>query len=112
MATLCGHSFFRCDKMFNSVCSENHRLHFPTGELAGGELVRPYECPERWDYIRSALTASNHTEFLEPVDVPHDLLVQIHSEDFLEFLQKAWEEWEIAGSVSYTHLTLPTICSV
>ena len=37
------------------VRGEDHRLHFPEGELCGGELVRPYDCPERWDHIMQRL---------------------------------------------------------
>ena len=39
-----------------TIASAQHKLHFPKGELSGGELVRPYECPERWDYIVKALS--------------------------------------------------------
>ncbi len=83
--------------MFKTVCTEEHRHHFPKGELYGGEMVRPFECPERWDYIKTALINSNHKEFLEPVAVEHKHLAQIHSEDFLDFLQSAWQEWQDAG---------------
>lgn len=92
--------------MFKTVCSDNHRLHFPKGELFGGELVRPFECPERWEYIKSALIASNHTEFLDPVEVSQELLLQIHDARFLEFLQSAWQEWLDAG---YKGDALPTV---
>ena len=27
------------------IYSEDHRKHFPKGELYGGKLVRPFECP-------------------------------------------------------------------
>lgn len=83
--------------MFTTVCSEEHKLHFPDGELAGGQLVRPYECPERWDYIRTALINSNHQHFLEPEAVTVDTIAEIHSREFLDFLQSAWSEWKAAG---------------
>ena len=31
--------------------SEDHRLHFPQGELSGGELVTPYERPSRVEHV-------------------------------------------------------------
>ena len=34
-----------------SFFSEKHRLHFPQGELAGGELVTPFERPSRAEYV-------------------------------------------------------------
>ena len=92
--------------MFKTVCSEEHRQHFPKGELFGGELVRPFECPERWDYIKTALTNSGHTDFLEPIEVKHEHLAQIHSEDFLTFLKNAWQEWQATG---YKGEALPSV---
>ncbi len=40
------------------VRSEAHRSHFPKGELHDGEFVRPFECPERIDYINTALASA------------------------------------------------------
>ena len=37
------------------VYSENHRLHFPQGEIYGGELVTPFERPSRVEYILRSL---------------------------------------------------------
>lgn len=36
------------------VASTVHRRHRPRGELYCGELVAPFECPERWDHIVTA----------------------------------------------------------
>ena len=83
--------------MFTTVSSKDHRLHFPTGELAGGKLVRPYECPERWEYIHSALKNSGHTDLREPESLDISLVGKIHSPEYLEFLQSAWREWQREG---------------
>ncbi len=37
--------------------SEDHRLHFPQGELSGGELVTPYERPSRVEFVLAELRA-------------------------------------------------------
>ena len=79
------------------VCSEDHRLHFPKGELCGGELVRPFECPERWDYILEQLKTRGYEQFVGPDDLDPSLLTRVHSADFIEFLQTAWAEWEQEG---------------
>ncbi len=34
-----------------TVYSEDHRLHHPRAELAGGPLVPAYEKPERADFV-------------------------------------------------------------
>ena len=45
--------------------SENHRLHFPQGELHGGELVTPFERPSRVEYVlrRLAELAKDEPDF-------------------------------------------------
>ena len=77
--------------------SEKHKLHFPKGELYGGELVRPFECPERWDYVVDRLSEQGYSEFLEPGDFEVGLVQRIHSPDFLEFLETAWDSWHAEG---------------
>jgi len=89
-----------------TVCSESHKKHFPKGELAGGELVRPYECPERWDYIHQSLQSAGLAHFLQPQKFDHDWTAQIHSADFLQFLATAWSEWEAAG---FAGEAIPTV---
>lgn len=83
--------------MFTTISSTDHRLHFPAGELAGGQLVRPYECPERWDYIHSSLKLAGHTDLREPDAINMSLVEKIHSPQYLEFLQSAWSEWQKEG---------------
>ncbi len=80
-----------------TVSSEQHRLHFPKGELYGGELVRPFECPERWDYIVEQLRSRGYTEFLDPEDFDIELVQRVHTPDFLEFLATAWDDWKKEG---------------
>lgn len=92
--------------VFKTVSSDLHRLHFPKGELSGGVLVRPYECPERWEYIRQSLLDSGHTEFLEPGPLDMGLVEQVHTGPYLEFLQTAWNLWEAEG---FDGEALPTV---
>ncbi len=80
-----------------TVCSEKHRFHFPKGELYGGELVRPFECPERWDYIVEQLQDRGYGELLEPDSFDVGLAQKVHAPDFIEFLSTAWEEWSKTG---------------
>lgn len=89
--------------------SEVHRQHFPNGELHNGELVRPFECPERVDYINATLDAAGLTEDLELVAVEDELLAQVHDAGYLEFLRTAWMEWTKLGhSVDMIPSCLPT----
>ena len=89
-----------------TVCSDKNKKHFPKGELAGGELVRPFECPERWDYIIQSLQNRGYRDHLEPAELDFQLVEKIHSPGFLEFLQNAWQLWEKEG---FNGDALPTV---
>ena len=79
------------------VLSEDHRQHFPKGELAGGVFVRPYECPERWDFIVDRLKAVELTDFVEPDPIDMAPVLRVHDGNFVSFLETAWDEWVAAG---------------
>ena len=87
------------------VRSDDHRQHFPSGELYDGALVRPFECPERVDYINDALAAAGFDDVVAPDPAPVDLLTRVHDPDYLEFLRTAWDEWTATGR---THDMIPT----
>ena len=92
--------------MFTTIASEDHRLHFPDGELAGGVFVRPYECPERWSYIHDRLIAEGHTTFKPAQALSGELLERVHTPDYLTFLQNAWTLWQAEG---FEGQALPTV---
>jgi len=79
------------------VCSESHSNHFPKGELSGGVLVRPFECPERWQYVLDELTRRNMTDIAAPRTLDRESVLGVHSSDFVEFLETAWNQWQAAG---------------
>lgn len=83
--------------MFTTISSTDHRLHFPEGELAGGKLVRPFECPERWDYIQSSLKQAGHSDIREAGPLDMALVEKIHTSSYLKFLETAWADWEKEG---------------
>lgn len=86
--------------------SEDHQLHFPSGELYGGEFVRPFECPERWEYISESLKSSGYNDISEPNELNHSLLARVHSADYLRFLPEAYPLWQAAG---FKGDALPTV---
>lgn len=89
-----------------TVLSDKHALHFPKGELYGGELVRPFECPERWQYVKDALSDAKLTEFCEPDPLVMETVTHVHSAEFLSFLESAWTLWEREG---FTGEAIPTV---
>ena len=56
-----------------TVFSEDHKLRDAQTELFGGELVRPFECPERMDYVMAQLKSVNLGQILAPeaFDISH-----------------------------------------
>jgi len=85
------------DSDMKTIASTDHLLHFPRGELSGGQMVRPYECPERWDYIVKALADGGFSSPQAPEELDLSTLSKIHGDDYLQFLATAWSQWEAAG---------------
>ena len=79
------------------VRSDDHLQHFPNGELYNGQLVRPFECPERVDYINAALDAAGLVDEIPVEPVADSVLAQVHDPGYLEFLRTAWDEWTALG---------------
>lgn len=81
-----------------TVRSEDHKFHFPKGELSGGLFVRPFECPERWDFIMASLNDAGLTDFVDPGPLDMELVHKIHDANFVTFLQTCWDEWVADGN--------------
>ncbi|MGI9606027.1 MAG: histone deacetylase family protein [Acidimicrobiales bacterium] len=79
------------------VRSVDHLRHAPAGELYGGQLVPPFECPERWSHIVAALDAAGFADVVEPDQVSHELLERVHDPRYLDFLATAWTDWTAEG---------------
>jgi acetoin utilization deacetylase AcuC-like enzyme len=79
------------------IYTEAHRKRASKTELSGGELVRPFECPERMDYILGRLRETGFGEIMPPREIQSDALPKIHDAGYLSFLKSAWDEWESAG---------------
>ncbi|MFV0474223.1 MAG: histone deacetylase family protein [Pikeienuella sp.] len=77
--------------------SEDHRLHFPQGELHGGELVTPFERPSRVEHVLARLKERGFPAPLAPAAVDMAAVRAIHVPDYLAFLETAWDEWLAAG---------------
>jgi len=79
------------------VYSEDHRLHFPQGELYGGEFVTPFERPSRVEYILRELKRRKMDDPMAPAKLDMKPVAKVHDKGFLDFLQNAWREWTEAG---------------
>ncbi len=80
-----------------TVHTDDHRLHFPQGELYGGELVTPFERPSRVEHVLSRLRERGFPAPVAPDPLDIGPVERIHRPDYLEFLETAWSEWTAAG---------------
>ena len=80
------------------VYSPEHVNHNTQTELAGGQLVTPYECASRMDYICQALEQSGMGQLDTPQSFPREHVEKIHDKDYLAFLDSCWHEWRAAGN--------------
>jgi acetoin utilization deacetylase AcuC-like enzyme len=80
-----------------TVYSPDHILRNAKTELYGGELVRPFECPERMEYVMSRLNEVKLGEVLAPKSFDLKHVLRIHDSGFIDFLQNCWADWEKEG---------------
>lgn len=80
-----------------TVHSDDHRLHFPQGELYGGELVTPFERPSRIEHVLARLKARGFAAPVAPDPVDMGPIRRVHAADYLNFLETGWDEWIAAG---------------
>jgi acetoin utilization deacetylase AcuC-like enzyme len=74
------------------VFSDVHRHHHPVSFLSRGRLTSNPEVPARVDALLDAARAAGHQ--LQAADVWDEAaLRRVHTADYLDFLDKAWERW-------------------
>lgn len=79
------------------IYTEEHRLRAAKTELYGGELVPPFECPERMDFILKALEERPIGNFIDPKNFGDATINKIHDAGYLSFLDTVSDEWEATG---------------
>jgi len=80
-----------------TIFSPKHKLRNSQTELYGGQLVRPFECPERMDYIISSIENKKVGEISEPSFCDTDIITKIHDKNYISFLERAWGDWVKSG---------------
>ena len=80
-----------------TVYTKNHILRNSKTELFGGELVKPFERPERMEYILNEIKTRKLGPILDPVNFDMDIIYKIHDKKFVDFLNNAWNEWVALG---------------
>ncbi|MYJ52564.1 MAG: histone deacetylase family protein [Gammaproteobacteria bacterium] len=89
-----------------TVYSADHSLRNAKTELYGGQLVTPFECPERMEYVLKRVGETGLGEVIPPGKFGMKHILRIHDPGFVEFLEHCWEEWQEVG---YEGEAIPTI---
>jgi len=80
-----------------TVYSADHRLRNARTELYGGELVSPFECPERAEIVLERVRTVALGEVIAPTEHGLEPVLRVHDAGFIEFLSTAWDAWRAAG---------------
>ena len=80
-----------------TIFSEKHIQQNSKTELAGGQLIQPYERPERMQYILHEINSRNLGEVLKPQEIDLKIVKKVHDSNYVEFLEQAWIEWKNEG---------------
>jgi acetoin utilization deacetylase AcuC-like enzyme len=80
-----------------TVYTERHRLRDSKTELYGGQLVPPFECPERAEIILTRIRERSLGEVIAPEVHGLDPVRRVHDAGFLGFLETCMAEWRAVG---------------
>ena len=81
-----------------TVFSPEHKLHDAKTELSGGELVAPYECPARAEYVLKQIRQVGLGDVVTPEVFGLDPILRVHDPRYVEFLRDFWPQWRAAGN--------------
>jgi len=80
-----------------TVYSDQHVLRDAAGEIFGGELVPPFECPKRAFIIEAALREARLGPIIPPTEHGLEPILAVHDPAYLAFLETVFAEWRAAG---------------
>ncbi len=79
------------------IYSEEHKLRDSKTELSGGQLVPPFECPVRAEYVVDELKRRQVGDIILPQRFDKSRMLRVHDADYLQFLETCWLDWQAAG---------------
>src|ERR1035438_5698264 len=80
-----------------TIYTTDHRLRNARTELHGGELVPPFECPQRAQYVLDRVLEERLGDVIAPQPFGRAALTQVHDKAYVEFLASAWTLWVADG---------------
>ena len=75
-----------------TVYAEDHKLRNSKTELYGGQLVSPFESPERMEYVLKQIHETGLGEIIKPREFSMNPILRIHDSRFVDFLETCWEK--------------------
>ncbi|MDH3228510.1 MAG: histone deacetylase family protein [Alphaproteobacteria bacterium] len=79
-----------------TIYSEDHRLQNGKFELIDGQLMPPFECPQRAENVLARVGEVGLGEVRGPDDFGLDPVRRVHAPEFVAFLRTAHDEWKAA----------------
>ena len=83
-----------------TVYSDAHQAHDGLTEFHGEQEMPGAECPARANNVIDAVKQAEFGEVIEPTAFPDEKILRIHDEDYVSFLQSAWDEWLADGNTT------------
>jgi len=80
------------------VYSPDHKRRDAKTELLDGQLVPPFEKPERVETILERVRETGLGEVTSPREFGLEPVLKIHDKAYVNFLQACWEEWVASGA--------------
>jgi acetoin utilization deacetylase AcuC-like enzyme len=80
-----------------TIYSDDHRLQDGKAELIDGTLKPCFEMPRRADMILDRVKAVGLGEVAAPDELGTAPIARVHAENYLHFLETAWDAWQAAG---------------
>jgi len=93
-----------------SIFSTDHAFHDAPHELYDGALIPAYETPARATIIHEALERAALGPILPPRPFDHQHIRAVHSDDYITYLEHAYERWVAAGGAAAA--VLPGVLAV
>jgi len=76
-----------------TVYSKKHAQRNSLTELSGGELVKPFDSPERIKFILDEISKRKLGPIFEVTNQDLDIIYKVHEKSYVKFLETAWSEW-------------------
>ncbi len=89
--------------------NRQHALHQGKLEMFRGQLVPCFEVPARVDHVLAELEQRKLGPVQDPARFDASVLAGIHTPTYLDFLERAWDDWVALDPSNITRDALPSV---